>query len=503
MKALWPHQERAIAMLRRSLASGKRRPVLQCATGAGKTVIAAAIFRSAREKNPNVRLLFIVDAIGLIDQTVKAFYEEGLYGIGVIQADHQMQDWSKPIQVASVQTLQRRRMFGADIVIVDEAHRQNDWLFKVMASEEWKDKPIIGLSATPWSRGLGHHYDDLIIPVSMQELIDAGHLCPFRVFASGHPDLTGVKVQAGDYQTGQLSTVMQESGLVADIVDTWRKSGEGRPTFVFCVDRAHAKKVQLRFEGAGIPCGYIDAFTERNERLAIRGQLERGEIKVVANVACLTTGVDWPVGCIVLARPTRSEMLFVQMIGRGLRCKPDGSDCIILDHADNTLRLGFPTDIQHDELCTAKAGERAKPERKEALPKECSKCTYIKPPKVHECPSCGFKPERQSRIEEGEGELVQLDRRKVPTRDDKQKFWSMALAVDRHRNKGGRLAKALYKGKFGVWPKGLFNGAIQPDAEFLSYEHSRRIAYAKRREVEDALASEQRRKQRMAGEQAA
>jgi DNA repair protein RadD len=344
MKALRPHQERAKAMLRASIGKGRRRPMLQLPTGAGKTFVAADIFRSARERNPDVRLLFIVDAVSLIDQTVEALYAQGLYGIGVIQADHMMTDWSKPIQVASVQTLQRRKMPEADIVIVDEAHRQNEWLQHVMASDEWAKVPFIGLSATPWSKGLGNHFDDLLMPVSMQELIDQGFLSPFRVFAAAHPDLGGVKVQQGDYATGQLSDVMSEGALIADIVDTWKLRGEYRPTFAFCVDRAHAKKVQRKFEDAGVPCGYIDAYTEVPDRVALRAKLEAGEVKVSANVGCLTTGVDWPVGCIILARPTKSEMLYVQMIGRGLRVNDGMNDCVILDHADNTLRLGFVTD---------------------------------------------------------------------------------------------------------------------------------------------------------------
>lgn len=483
MRTLWPHQERAIQMLRHSIATGHKRPLLQIATGGGKTAVAAAIFRNAREKNPDVRLMFVVDAISLIDQTVKAFYAEGLHSIGVIQADHQMQDWSKPIQVASVQTLQRRTMFEADLIIVDEAHRGYDWLFQIMASEEYGNKLFIGLSATPWSRGLGHHYDDLIIPVTMQELIDAGHLCTFRTFASGHPDLTGVKVSQGDYVIKQLSGAMQRGNLVADIVDTWKEKGEGRKTFVFCVDRAHAKRVQQRFEEAGIHCGYIDAFTSRQEREVIRKQLVDGEIDVVANVACLTTGVDWPIGCIVLARPTKSEMLFVQMVGRGLRCKEDGSDCIILDHADNTLRLGFPTDIHHEQLCTLKPGEKKEQPKKEALPKECAKCHFLKPPKVHECPACGFKPERMSQIREKDGTLVEVSADAMRQMwNERESFYGQLRGYALKHGKQEGWAAHKYRAKFGFWPNDYrVQGARprEPNPETLSWIRSQNIRYIK------------------------
>lgn len=481
-KALRPHQERAIGLLRASYRQGRKRPILQLPTGAGKTFVAAAIFRSARERNPNVRLLFIVDAVSLIDQTVEAFYAQGLHSIGVIQADHMLTDWSKPLQIASVQTLQRRQMPEASIVIVDECHRQYDWLQEIMADEKWADVPFIGLTATPWSKGLGNHYDDLIVPVTMQELIDLGLLSPFRVFASAHPDLTGVKTQQGDYATGDLSDVMRDGELVADIVKTWSRLGEGRPTFAFCVDRAHAKKVQLRFQEAGIGCGYIDAYTEVSERKAIRGQLERGEIKVVANVGCLTTGVDWVVGCIILARPTKSEILLVQMVGRGLRVNEGMDDCIILDHADNTLRLGFVTDIHHPELCKAKKGERTEIERKAPLPKECPACTFLKPAKVHQCPACGFKPEARSEIEEQPGELVQVKRSKLnASKAEKQRWYSSLKHIARERQYSPGWVANSYRKRFGCWPRGLNESSVHPSDDVRNFVKHLQIAYAKRR----------------------
>ena len=130
-------------------------------TGFGKTLLAAAIIEGALAKNK--RVIFTVPARSLVDQTVKAFWDDGIRDVGVIQAWNPMTDWSRPVQVASVQTLQRRPIPNADFVIIDECHRWFDLYATWMSDPLWQDPPFIGLSATPWTRGLGKYFDDLII----------------------------------------------------------------------------------------------------------------------------------------------------------------------------------------------------------------------------------------------------------------------------------------------------------------------------------------------------
>ena len=124
-RELRPHQTRAIELLRQSLGSGKRRPVLQAPTGFGKTLLAAAVVEGALAKQK--RVIFTVPALSLVDQTVKAFWDEGIRDVGVIQGTNAMTDWSRPVQVASVQTLQRRPIPEADVVMIDECHRWFDF----------------------------------------------------------------------------------------------------------------------------------------------------------------------------------------------------------------------------------------------------------------------------------------------------------------------------------------------------------------------------------------
>ena len=491
MKELRPHQTAAIQALRFSLGKGNRRPLVQAPTGAGKTVIASHIVAGARAKGN--RVCFVVPSLSLIDQTVQSFYDDGIRDIGVIQADHPLTDYAQPVQVASIQTIARRNIERQhfDIVVVDEAHKlhkaQIEWM------QSWSLIPFIGLSATPWTRGLGKYYDDLIIAATTQELIDAGYLSKFRVFAPAHPDLTGVKTIAGDFHEGQLSEAMQSGSLVADIVTTWLERGERRPTLAFCVDRAHAKHVQQQFLSRGVRCGYVDAYTEREDRLDLAKQFKSGELEVIANVGVLTTGVDWDVRCIILARPTKSEILFTQIIGRGLRTADGKDDCLILDHSDTHLNLGFVTEILHDTLCDGTKRETEQKDRG-VLPKECPKCQYLKPARVQQCPSCGFKPEPRSQVEVEAGELRELEqsmsstekRQRKANRDtpseDKAAFFGGLAHYSRQRGYKTGWAANQYREKFGVWPNAYKDSpVIPPNSEVLGWIRHQQIKYANRR----------------------
>ena len=483
---LRPHQVRAMDALRLSLMAGKRRPLIQAPTGAGKTLLAAAVVEGALAKGN--RVVFVVPALSLIDQTVEALYREGITDVGVIQANHPMTNWARPVQVASVQTLQRRRRPDADVVLIDEAHRMfkslNDWL----TDPAWAKVPFIGLSATPWAKGLGKYYDELIVASTTRELIDQAYLSQFRVFAPAHPDLTGVRTVRGDFHEGDLAKAMDKPELVADVVETWLRLGEDRPTLVFAVDRAHAKKLAERFEAAGVMAAYQDAYTDSDERKRIAEKFSSGEIRVVCNVGTLTTGVDWDVRCIVLARPTRSEMLFVQIVGRGLRTAPGKDDCLILDHADNHLRLGFVTDIHHAQLDDGKPKSKAARERAAPLPKDCPKCSFLKPVKVRACPACGFTPEVKSGIEEVEGQLVELTkhRAKVDKRE-KQRWYSGFLTVAHERGYRPGWAANQYRQKFGAWPRGLDLVPGPAGQDVRNYVTASLIRYAKRRKAQEAV----------------
>jgi len=478
------YQQDTIAQLRLAIAGGSKRPVVQAPTGAGKTVIAAAIVKMAREKGN--RVIFCVPALSLINQTVERFQQNGIHDIGVIQGLHEMTDYRQPVQVASVQTLMRRDFAKADLVIIDEAHVSFKFYHDWFNRPEWKDVPIIGLTATPWARGMGKLWDRLLIATTTQRLIDLGHLSDFKVFAPSHPDLSKVRTKAGDFHEGDLAAVMDKNALVADIVSTWLEKADRRPTLCFAVNRAHAKNLQTQFEDAGVRTAYLDAFTDLEERDAIARDFANGDVEVVCNVGVLTTGVDWDVRCIILARPTKSEILYTQIIGRGLRTGTGKDHCLILDHSDTTLRLGFVTDIHHDELDSGKPKlKKEEREPKERLPKECPKCAFLKPPKTRQCPVCGFIAEAVDNIDQVDGELAELQRdgtrnRKQYSLAEKQEFYDELYGYAMEYGYKQGWAYWTYKDKFGAAPpNGMKPTPRAPSPSTRSWIRHRNIVKAK------------------------
>jgi len=476
MKPLRDYQQEALDAVRASVGAGIKRLCLQAPTGSGKTVLAAAIVNGSLSKGN--RLTFVVSSISLIDQTVTMFYENGIREVGVIQANHPLTDWSKLIQVASIQTLNSRKVFPeSKTVIIDECHQLHKehvrWMGHIdketgaikNAAPGWENVPFIGLSATPWTSGLGRFFETLQIMSTTTELISEGYLSPFQVFAADHPDLSKVKLVANEYHEGQLSNVMNDRAITANIIKTWRERwGKGK-TLLFAVDRAHAKSLQERFIEAGVTCAYQDANTSSADRATIKREFHNGTVDVVCNIATLTTGVDWDVRCLILARPTRSEMLFTQIIGRALRTAPGKDKAIILDHTSTSERLGLVTDIYHEHLSGGRWDTKEKVIRKPPLPKPCPKCTCLIPVGVKACPSCGFEREIVSKAPyEREGTLVAFDgifrksgntQRETYTPAEKAKFYAQlkGYAIGRGYNLGWAAHK--YKEKFKVWPNGI------------------------------------------------
>lgn len=474
-QALRPYQAQAVQALRSALAGGAVRLMLYSPTGSGKTEIAMTIIRCARDKGK--RVAFLVNRVHLVEQTSRRFAKSGI-DHGVIQADNTAREYEN-ILVASIQTVAKRGLpEDIDLFIIDEAHAvagSKDYRAVIAAS---KGRSVIGLSATPFARGLGKHYDELrgalfqqmVIAATIPELIANGYLVDCDVYAPSEPDMAGIRQFRNafgemDYSDADVGRAVDKPELVGDLVMHHNRLARGAPTVCFAASIAHSQHIVRQFNAAGVPAEHIDCHTSPEERQAILRRLETGATTVVSNVAVLAEGWDFPAcKALILARPTRSLTRYIQMAGRVLRPHATKERALILDHSGTVTRLGFPTDEFPLELDDGSPRKQAvRKENEQPLPKACPSCAYVKPARMHKCPVCGFAPEQQPGIEVREGELVLVKPKKPAI--GKQQLYSELLWIADEKGHQPGWAAHMYREYFGVWPCGLERVAAPPTDE--------------------------------------
>lgn len=486
---LRPYQEEAIFKTRSSLAGGNRRVVLYLPTGGGKTVIAAGIIRNARAKGK--RVIFVCNRVELVLQTADSFRGFGI-DCGVIQADNSRAEYMETL-VCSIQTLSVRGWPPADLVIIDECHGVPGSKAYLKLLDEYKC-PVIGLTATPFAKGMGKVFQDIVVAATIPDLIEQGFLVDVDIYAPSKPDLTGVKTTAGDYNETQLGQAVDKPALIGDIVAHWLKLGGNKQTVCFATNITHSKHIVEQFRGAGVSAEHVDAYTNPDERRDIIDRFKAGRYKVLSNCALLAEGFDAPAAeVMILARPTKSLIRWIQMAGRVLRPHHGKERAMMLDHSGTAERLGFPTDplplILDDGKARTGSSGSDKPE--EALPKACPSCKFLKAPNVHKCPACGFAPEKKNDIEVAMGTLSKLQRKKIVEArfGTKQEVHAMLshFATAHHYSSGWVSHK--YRELFGVWPQGMSGHEKPPSVDLLSWIRSQNIRFAKAKEATNAAAA--------------
>lgn len=350
--------------------------------------------------------LMVVRGRELVDQASERLSREGV-DHGVIMAGHWREDANNTVQVCSIDTLRSRKLLPkADLIVIDEAHLATSRSYKNFL-EEYRSAYILPVTATPYPKeGMSDLAQAIVHPISVQDLMDQGYLVPPIYYAPNIPDMKGVKVSNGDYNTKETETKMNT--LTGDIVSHWRKFGEDRSTICFAVSIMHSKSIVQTFNDEGIPAIHIEAETPDGERKEAMSKLAKREIKVISNVGILCTGVDMPyVSCIIMARPTKSYNLYIQQAGRGTRPYDHKSDFLLLDHAGNILRHGLITDEREAVL---EPLNKSKPD----IPnfKRCYDCFAVFSVFAKLCPNCGsdsLAETKPRKIKHVDGELVRLD----------------------------------------------------------------------------------------------
>jgi DNA repair protein RadD len=459
-RPLRPRQQAGIKSLFEAIREGHKHLGFQAPPGFGKTRVAAELISMALRKG--LRPLFTCPAISLIDQTCESFLLEGIHDIGVVQADHIRTNREATVQIASVQTLLRRSLPDVGLILVDEFHERFDGLDALLAGP-WADKIVIGLSATPWSRGLGLHYSKLIIGATFRDMMADGLSREYTIY--GPPkdiDREAIGIDKGEFAEKGAASAMSDATIVGDVLKEWKERSTGEKTFAFCVNRDHAKVQMEAFQDAGIPFGYIDANTptgdhdnEKGTRKHIFKQMQAGDIAGIASVGCLIRGVDEVVYNILDLQPTRSEIRHVQKWGR-MRTSDPNATYVGFDHAGNNSEkgLGLFWDIYHDTLDTRKPGDRAeayKDDFKPAKPRKCQKCNTLVPPGARNCPTCSERMPLHSGVTVKDGRLVEIKPKPKPTRE--QQDWFRELCwIGKKSGFKEAWAAMNFKEKFGMMP---------------------------------------------------
>jgi DNA repair protein RadD len=490
MIELRPHQVEAVNALRHSLRCGHLRPILAAPCSMGKTMIAAFIMLSAAQKGK--RSMFFCDRLKLLHQTTETFKKLNA-DFSVLQADDPRYDPSKLIQIASIQTATKRNI-DFDLAIVDECHTQYKGLIDIM--QRWTNIPFIGLSATPYSVGLGAKgkYDDLVCTITPRQLIQQGWLAPTDYYVGRSVSTDGVKTRAlstggSDYDPEELGNKMlKDDTLAGDIVENYRKHSNNltRRAIAFSPNIAYSKSLVERFNKAGIPSHHIDGYTPDEERQVLYEDFKKGRFMVLSCSRLLGVGFDDPgVELLIDCYKTRSQSAFIQRAGRIWRIAEGKERACYLDHAGNLMEHGFPEDIVPESLDD---GEKKFAERNQVKKEDVEL-------EVHECPQCsaaftgrkcecGYELPRSAQILKDDGtELKKVNR--LATKQEKQAFLSGLIkhGLDRGYKEGW--SAYAYKQKYGVWPRGLDKVASSEiPVEVRGYIQHLNIKNAKRREAQ-------------------
>lgn len=407
MLELRPYQSQQIADAKQALRQGCKRLLLQGSTGSGKTVLTAAMLASAAAKGK--RAWFVVHRKELIDQSVRTFVEAAELHVGIIAAGYPS-DSSAPVQVCGVGSLKRRlsKVSAPDLIVWDECHH--------LPSQSWAsiaaalpDAVHIGLTATPSrldGRGLRPFFDALLCGPSTADLIAAGYLSPYRLFAPAQFDASALRKVAGDFSRKEVTAAMKPT-VIGDAVGTYQRHAENGRALVFAWSLDASRAITVAFNERGIPAAHIDGETPATERVEAMRRFRAGDLRVLCNVELFGEGLDVPaVDAVFLLRPTASLGLYLQQCGRGLRTADGKSAVRLFDHVGNYTRHGLPDDPRAwtlDGIAKA-ASERLSPM------KRCATCFLVSGVLAKACPHCGaLYPVKPRTVVQVAGELAETE----------------------------------------------------------------------------------------------
>ncbi len=350
------------------------------ATGYGKSAIIFNLVK--REIKKGGRVLIIAPRRKLVKQladTVEAFYPSVIMGTDTVY------DKECDVFVASTATLHRRlekhkRSYLGNItlVLIDEVHINfGAASMQNVVDLYWNKARWVGLSATPVDAA-GYRlegWDDTYYKHQTKDLIKMGWLTEPKVMVAETPEgLENVDIVGGEFNESQLGELMGEDARVKNLYTLWNKYATDRKTMIFAVNIAHANIIYEDFISHGVATAIVHSDLDETDEEESLVDFKKGNVNVLINVGKLTVGFDeTSVDALIIARPTQSLRLFLQIIGRGLRIHKGKEDCLIIDIAGTVEKHGYPTMQRDFNRKRPARSEREDPEYKDL---ECLDCGY-------------------------------------------------------------------------------------------------------------------------------
>lgn len=412
------YQLDAVNKTKDAFTRGVRRVLLTAPARAGKTIIFSYLAKKSIEKGKatgkDKRVLVVCPTREIVFQCSDKLEKLGIEH-GIIMSGEK----DKPncqVQIACAFSLPNKPQHSgwADLIIFDEAHKTRASIYQDIVEGNPRAY-MIGVTATPFrtdGKALGKVYQECLSVVSVSELIERGYLVPPRVFSKPIESLSSIRVVGNDYHQGELEGIITKPSIMGDIYHEWSKRVSDRKTIIYCTSIKHSMAVRDIFTSHGINAVHVDGQMRNQDRYEVLQEFEHGDIQVVCNVDVLTEGYDCPpVSCVVMARPTKSRVLYIQACSRGMGSYTGKKDMILLDHAGVTHEFGLLTE-QEDHVLSLYDVEKQKREKKEAKEevfKMCKTCFGVMGMHEVKCKQCGAEYETQDRsIEQVEGDLVEI-----------------------------------------------------------------------------------------------
>lgn len=500
-----------------SYRNGFRKQSLMGATAVGKTIFTAILFHKVLTKKPNARLIFIVPRTTLINQTVEEFEKILQTKVSVIRGDDPRIDLSLPIQICTIQSLGNRiekypdLFCKYDLAVIDENHIQ----FKVR--EKIDSKWIIGLSGSPFSKGMGNFFDDLVRTTPAYKLCEQGIITPLKVLSAKRQINTSkLKVlSTGEYDNDDEDREVAE--IIGDVLAEYEKNPEmeGRPFIGFAKSIKSCVALAEIFQDAGHKVAYIHSKMSNDDCDVIIDSFKNGDLIGIFSVTKLVEGFNFAgVSAILLCTslaPSKKDKntpssitKWIQLHGRGRRSDPDNPNkvCLVHDHSEGWQKYSHPDIYEKEftELCTGKKKEPEEPKESDVKMKACPECGYFI--KGNKCLECGHELKSYSEFIDGEvvhfedGKMVVIEDQVIDPRknnkeysnEQKSLFFGGLKGYGRGHGYAPGWASNQYRNKFGAWPNAYKNApACIPSQEVNNYIKMTQIAYRARKKKAEAM----------------